>query len=160
MAILEIYRQGHPVLKKKSKAVKTITPTHVKLIRDMIETMRAAPGIGLAAPQVGVSERIIVVALEQDAICIINPAISKKSGKQTGNEACLSVPGFEAPVQRFEKITVKGMNIKGEKVSLDLDGYYAVVFQHEIDHLDGILYVDRVKDPSKITMIKKEDKSI
>ncbi|MCX5749907.1 MAG: peptide deformylase [Candidatus Saganbacteria bacterium] len=150
MAILNILVKGNPVLKKKAKAVKKVTLTHVRLMDDMVETMRIAPGIGLAAPQVGVSERIIVVELENELFRLANPKIVKKSGKQVCMEGCLSVPGLEGPVERYKKICVTGMDKGGKQVKIDAEGLLAVVFQHEIDHLDGMLFVERVKDPSLI----------
>ena len=150
MSILNILTKGSPVLKKKAASVKKVTPVHAKLMDDMVETMRQAPGIGLAAPQVGISERIIVVELENNLYCLANPKITKKSGKQVCMEGCLSVPGLEGPVQRAEKICVTGMDKRGHQVKVDAEGLLAVVFQHEIDHLDGILFVERVKDPSLI----------
>ncbi len=159
MAILEILTKGNPVLKKKSKSVAKITPKHHKLIRDMVETMIEAPGIGLAAPQVGILERIIVLIVDEKIICVINPKIVKKSGKQTCNEGCLSVPGLEAPVERYEKVTVKGLDKSGKPVSYEVEEIDAVVFQHEIDHLDGILFVDKVKDPSTIVVKKTDTKN-
>lgn len=150
MSILNILIKGNPVLKKKAKAVKKMTAAHAKLMDDMVETMRVAPGIGLAAPQVGISERIIVVELENDLYCLANPKITKKSGRQVCMEGCLSVPGLEGPVVRYDKICVTGMDKSGCQVKLDAEGLLSVVFQHEIDHLDGILFVERVKEPSLI----------
>jgi len=159
MAILNIYTQGHPILKKKAKAVSKVTPAHLKLIKGMIETMKAAPGIGLAAPQVGVSERIIVIDNEKQIVCLINPKIVSKSGKQTFIEGCLSVPGLEAPVERYASIRVKALDKTGKPVTIDAEGLFAVIIQHETDHLDGVLFIDRVKDPKeiKIKSAKKEE---
>lgn len=139
-----------PILKKKAKSVKRVTPEIVSLINDMIETMHAAPGVGLAAPQVGVSLRVIVVDIGQGPIAVVNPKIVKKSGQQTFMEGCLSVPGVEAPVERASKITVQGMDTSGKIVKTEAEGLLATVFQHEIDHLEGKVFVDRVKDPSTI----------
>lgn len=150
MAVLKIFTSGSPILKKKAKSVKKVTSSHIKLINDMIETMKNAPGVGLAAPQVGISERIIIADIGEGTFCLINPKITKKSGKQEFYEACLSVPGFEAPVERFKSVVVKALDKTGKPVSIDAEGFLAVVFQHEIDHLDGILFVDRVKDTSLI----------
>jgi len=150
MATLTILTKGNPILKKKAKAVKKVLPSHVKLMDEMVETMRQAPGIGLAAPQVGVSERIIVVEVENNLYCLANPKLVKKSGKQVCMEGCLSVPGLEGPVERYEKVCVTGMDRSGKQVKINAKDLLAVVFQHEIDHLDGILFVERVKDPSLI----------
>ncbi len=154
MSLRKIITKGNPVLKKKAKAVKKITKDHLTLIDDMFDTMIAAPGIGLAAPQIGVSERIIVIGLEENRLCLINPKIVKKSGKQVFREACLSVPGLDAPVERYEKVCVKALDRAGKPLTINADELFAVVLQHEIDHLDGILFVDRVTDPSLIEFKK------
>lgn len=152
MAKLKILTQGNPILKKKAKAVKKVTKDHQKLIDNMVETMIVAPGVGLAAPQVGVSERIIVVLVEGQLYCVINPKITKRSGKIACYEGCLSVPLVEAPVERFKSICVKGMDKSGKPVTINAEDLLSVVFQHEIDHLDGVLFIDRVKDPSLIRL--------
>ena len=150
MAKLTILTQGNPVLKKKAKAVSKITKEHAKLLSDMLETMKDAPGVGLAAPQVGVSERLIVVSIEDKTFLLVNPKIVKKEGRQVCIEGCLSVPGLEGPVERHKKICVKAQDKSGKHITIDAEGLLAVVFQHEIDHRDGILFVERVKDPSLI----------
>lgn len=160
MAKLKICVQGNPVLKKKAKSVKKVTPAHLKLMEDMLETMIAAPGIGLAAPQVGISERIIVVRVEDAVYCLVNPKIIKKSGKEVCYEGCLSVPGLEAPVERYGEVSVQALDKTGKPVTINADGLLAVVFQHEIDHLDGILFIEKVKDPSEIRIKTKEDENI
>ena len=152
MAILKILIQGNPVLKKRSRSVSRITRDHLELINDMVDTMKAAPGVGLAAPQVGQSVRIIVANAGEDLYCLINPKIAKKKGRQAIYEGCLSVPGLEAPIERAEKVTVKALDMKGKAVTIEAEGLLAVVFQHEIDHLDGILFIERVGDPSTIRL--------
>ncbi|MBU1026778.1 MAG: peptide deformylase [Candidatus Margulisbacteria bacterium] len=155
-----IVKFPNPVLKKKAKAVKKVTPKIIKLIDDMVETMHAAPGIGLAAPQVGVSLRVIVADIGAGEIAIVNPKIVKKSGKQTFTEGCLSLPGIEAPIERAEKVAVKGLDRDGKNVCIEAEGLLATVLQHEIDHLDGYVFVDRVSDPSLIkhVVFEKEKK--
>jgi peptide deformylase len=121
----------------------------------MLETMREANGVGLAAPQVGVTQRFFVAELPEDeeteqpaqTYILFNPEIVKGRGEQVGYEGCLSIPGYIGEVARQEQITVKGMNEKGRSVRHKLQGYLARVFQHEIDHLDGILYTDRLTNP-------------
>ncbi len=157
MAKLKIYVQGNPILKKKAKPVKKITKAHLKLLEDMYETMLAAPGIGLAAPQVGVSERLIVIKVGDQKFMLINPKIIKKSGKIVCTEGCLSVPGVEAPVERAKEIVVQAIDKTGKKVLINAEDLLAIVFQHEIDHLDGILFVEKVTDPSQIVIKKKEN---
>ncbi len=157
MTKLKILTDGHPILKKKAKAVAKLSKHHVKLMDDMLETMKAAPGIGLAAPQVGVPERIIVVSCMGQEHCLANPKMTKRAGRQVCNEGCLSVPGLEGPVERFANITVTGMDRSGKQVNIEAKDMLAVVFQHEMDHLDGILFTQRVKDPSLIIPTQKSD---
>ncbi|MEK7375919.1 MAG: peptide deformylase [Candidatus Margulisiibacteriota bacterium] len=150
MAVLTILTQGNPVLKKKSKAIGKILPEIKKLIDNMEDTMRAAPGVGLAAPQIGALKRVIVADIGEGLIALINPKILKRSGKCMFYEGCLSVPGVEGQVERSESIRVKGLDKNGKPFVVEAEGYLAVVLQHEIDHLEGILFVDRIKDPSRI----------
>jgi peptide deformylase len=146
----KILRFPNPILRKKAKAVKKVTAEIVRLIDDMIETMHAAPGVGLAAPQVGESVRVIVADVGEGPIALINPKILEKSGTQTFTEGCLCLPGVEAPVERASRVLVKGTGRSGKTVTLEARGLLATVFQHEIDHLDGLVFIDRVKDPSLI----------
>lgn len=157
MAKQKIITIGNPILKKKAKSVAKVTPEIKKLIKDMEETMRAAPGVGLAAPQIGEPVCVIVADIGKGLVAIINPKIVKKSGKISFIEGCLSVPGLEAPIQRFKNICVKGLDKTGSPKIIDAEDYLAVVLQHEIDHLNGILFVDRVTDPSLITKKEKVD---
>ena len=140
----------NPILKKKAKAVKRITPEITKLISDMFQTMRVAPGVGLAAPQVGVSLRVIVADVGDGPVVLVNPKIITKSGKQTFTEGCLSVPGVEAPVCRAKKIVVRGLDKCGKKIEMEAQDLLSTVIQHEIDHLDGKVFIDRVDDPGLI----------
>lgn len=160
MSKLKICVQGNPILKKKAKSVKKVLPHHLKLMEDMLETMIAAPGIGLAAPQVGISERIIVAKVDDLEYFLVNPRIVKKSGKEICYEGCLSVPGVEAPVERHKEVSVQALDKTGKPVTIDAGGLLAVVLQHEIDHLDGILFVERVSDPSEIRVKTKEDENL
>ena len=151
-----------PVLRRKAHKVEKIDPDIQKLIADMIETMRAAPGVGLAAPQVGISSRVIVVEFGDEEneearkklYTLINPEItSANEEKVSGIEGCLSVPGFLGEVNRNTKVTVRGLNRQGKPVKITAEGWLAHIFQHEIDHLDGILYPDRatrVWKPEKV----------
>jgi len=160
--IRKILRFPNPVLRKKAKAVRRVTPEIIKLINDMFATMQAAPGIGLAAPQIGESLRIIVANIGDEPIVLINPKIIAKEGKQTFTEGCLSLPGVEAPVERASQITVAGLDQSGKSVKFETKGLLATVLQHEIDHLDGYVFIDRVADPSLIKHVpfaqeKKEE---
>jgi peptide deformylase len=158
MAIREIVFVPDPVLRKKAKAVTKFDEKLQTLIDDMVETMREAPGVGLAAPQVGESQRVIVVEYlenEEDEeledtsdapkrlYTIVNPEITRKSTEvKLGTEGCLSVPGYNGEVERHLAITVKGQNRYGQPVTLKLKDWTARIFQHEIDHLNGVLFTD------------------
>jgi len=153
MAILNILRYPNPILKKKAKAIKKIDSKIKKLIADMEETMRAEPGVGLAAPQVGESIRLFVADIGEGIIVMINPKIVKRKGEQTFMEGCLCLPGLDAPVKRASYVKVKGMNLKGKIREVEAQGLLAQVFQHEIDHLDGKVFIDRVEDPTQIRTV-------
>ncbi len=148
--------QHRQVLRSKAKKVQRVTPKLVALARQMLETMRAANGIGLAAPQVGILQRLFVAELPEDeernlpreTYILFNPEIVKNFGEQVGYEGCLSIPGYVGQVARAEKVTIKGLDERGRPVRYKAEGYLARVFQHEIDHLDGILYTDRLTDPT------------
>lgn len=143
MAIRNIRTIGDEVLRKKCKEVKQITPRDIILIEDMKETMYKAQGVGLAAPQVGILKRIIVVDVGEGPTCLVNPEIISSSGSCVDLEGCLSVPGNQGEVERPEKITVRGLNENGEEVTIEAEDFFARAFCHEIDHLDGILYLDK-----------------
>ncbi|HEY9089232.1 MAG TPA: peptide deformylase [Anaerolineaceae bacterium] len=152
MALREIVFVPDPVLRRKAHKITTFDNDLQTLIDDMVETMRQAPGVGLAAPQVGVSTRLIVVEYGDDEdenapkklYIIANPEIVKASDEmENGAEACLSVPGLVGEVDRYEKILVKGYNRRGQPVKIKAEGWLARIFQHEIDHLDGVLFTDR-----------------
>lgn len=147
--VLEIRKYPDPVLTKKAEKVEKIDQELQKLIDNMIETMYAAPGVGLAAPQVGRSIRLIVfdpsVRNEEGKLTVlINPEIIDKDGEAIMKEGCLSVPGLEAEIKRAENIKVTGLDKNGNAVNIDAKDFLARVIQHEIDHLDGILLLDRI----------------
>lgn len=146
MAILEIVKDPAPVLRKVAKPVTKVNASIRKLLDDMAETMYDAPGVGLAAPQVGVSKRVIVIDPhdeETGLIQLVNPEIVAKEGWVQGTEGCLSIPGYVGDVYRYEKIKVVALDRMGRKVYMDAEGWLARIFQHEIDHLDGVLYTDK-----------------
>lgn len=167
MAVLKILTYPEKSLSQKSVKVDTIDKETEKLIKDMGETMFDAPGVGLAAPQVGVNKRIIIYdsnaqaskdddGSTQEFTALINPEIIKASGTIVSeNEACLSVLDYSADVKRYEKVTVKALDIEGRQIQFDATDTLAVILQHEIDHLDGILYIDRIS-VLKRTMYKKK----
>ena len=145
MAILEIRKAGDSVLKKQSEEVTKIDRTIKKLLSDMSETLYHADGVGLAAPQVGVSLRVVVIDVGEGLIELINPVIVEKSELVTDTEGCLSVPGVYGEVERYNHVTVEALDRHGKKVQLNGSGLLARAFQHEIDHLNGILFIELAK---------------
>jgi peptide deformylase len=155
MALLEIIKNPHPTLRRKAHKVEVFDKDFQTLASNMIETMRDAPGVGLAATQVGESLRLIVVEFAEEndegeeispkrLYVVANPEIAVTSEETvTGTEACLSVPGLAGEVERFVEITVKGKNRRGQAIKIEAKGWLARIFQHEIDHLNGVLYIDR-----------------
>ena len=166
MALLDIILEGDPRLRQKSTKVRTVDDALRALAADMRQTMLDAPGVGLAAPQVGVNRRLFVAHVpaefEEDDepefdVALVNPEIVKGHGRVLGIEGCLSIPGWIGEVPRYETITVKGMDLNNRDVRLKLRGYVARVVQHEIDHLDGILFTDRIEDPSTFRRVEEDD---
>ena len=145
MAKLQIRKVGDEVLRKACRLVEAITPRVLTLLDDMIETMRAANGVGLAGPQVGILRRIAVVEVEEGEIYeLINPKIIAVAGEQEGAEGCLSVPGRYGLVKRPRHVTVRATNRLGEEYEITAHDFLARALCHEIDHLDGTLYIDKV----------------
>ena len=158
-----ILRLGDSILSEPARAVETITPEIETLIDDMIETMYAAPGIGLAAPQVGVSLKIFVIDLslgkDPDGLhTMINPQFLEREGMQLEEEGCLSIPGFTATVARPSRVLVEGLNRHGEKYRLEGTGLLARALQHEVDHLNSCLFVDRLRGISRDLILRKVKK--
>lgn len=144
MGIRLIRRENDPILREKCFAVKKITPEVLCLIDDMVETMYNAEGIGLAAPQVGISKSLVVIgANEEGHLELINPKIVSAFGEDIAVEGCLSFPGLYGEVSRFSQVTVHALKRDGEDISINAEGLLARVLQHEIDHLNGVLFVDR-----------------
>lgn len=141
--VLDIHKEGDPVLRKRAKAVPEITRGIRRLLDDMLATMCAADGVGLAAPQVGVSKRIIVVDVGDGPVELVNPEITGAEGEQVGSEGCLSLPLLIGEVARAKRVSVTGLNRKGQRIWLEGEDLFARVLQHEIDHLEGILFIDR-----------------
>lgn len=147
MASLSIRQFGDPVLREKARPVEKITDLHRRLVDDMVTTMREAPGVGLAAPQVGVLERIFVYEVEETKGALFNPVIVARSEAMAEDEeGCLSLPGLLYPVDRHVEVRVEGLDERGRPVVLEGRDLLARVFQHEIDHLDGVLFVDRLPE--------------
>jgi peptide deformylase len=147
LAILPIRTFGDPVLRTRANEVGKLRDEHKRLIKDMIDTMRDAPGVGLAAPQVGVLERIFVWEVEEEHGAVVDPVIVDRSQKMDEDEeGCLSLPGIVFPVVRNAHVTIEGLDEHGDPVRIEADDLLARVFQHEIDHLDGVLFPDRLPD--------------
>ena len=145
MALRTIRVEGDPVLTKISRPVDKMTPRIHDLITDMLDTMYEAMGVGLAAPQVGILKRIVVIDVGDGPIILINPEIIEKSGEQTGDEGCLSVPGMAGQVTRPDHVKVKALNEDMEEVVYEGEGLLARAFCHELDHLDGHMYTELVE---------------
>ena len=158
MTIIPICVFPNPILKQKSKRVRSIDSSIKRLIDNMIETMRAAPGVGLAAPQIGTPLRVIVIGLpEEETIAIINPEVVHCTGERLMNEGCLSVPGYFGEVKRAESITIKGLDQNGKKIRIKADGLLAQALEHEIDHINGTLYIDHLESMDKLHKIDPEE---
>ena len=159
--IRRIVVEPEPILRKVAKKVSDLElkmPLTQQLIDDMLETMHAAPGIGLAAPQVGIGKRIIVVHVGEDGgpYAVINPVLEDFEGEAVALEGCLSIPGIIGDVKRAEKCTVTGLDRKGRKFRLEADGLIARCFQHEVDHLDGVLITDKAENVREAVPVEAE----
>ena len=156
MAVLSVRKYGDPVLRRRAKPVEAVTPEIRRTIADMIDTMYDEVGLGLAAPQVGISLRLMVVGDEdgREARALINPVIAEQGGEIVAEEGCLSIPGVFAPVRRAEWVRLEAQDEQGHPVSITARGLRARVFQHEMDHLDGVLFIDRL-DPVTRDRIKR-----
>ena len=160
MAVLKICTFPNPVLKQKSRPIPKIDPKVLQLVQDMAETMYSAPGVGLAAPQVGHSLRVAVIDVTpadqpKNLLVLINPEIVAAEGECTWDEGCLSVPDCNEEVKRSKKVVVRYQNLQGESAEITGEELLAIALQHEIDHLDGILFIDRLS-PLKRRLIKKK----
>jgi len=157
MAILSVLTLPEPILRRKSKRVRTIDGSVRKLAEDMIETMHAASGVGLAAPQVGVSLRVIVIGLpEEEDFVLINPEVVRRSGERLVTEGCLSVPGYYGEIKRAQRVTVKGKDLSGKEVRIKAEELLAQALEHEIDHINGVLYIDHLESNEKLHRIEPE----
>ena len=157
MAIRKIRTMGDKILTKKCRQVEEVTPRIRQLVEDMLDTMYDACGVGLAAPQVGVLKRIVVIDVGEGPLILINPEILEASGEQTGEEGCLSVPGKSGQVTRPDYVKVKALNEDMEEIELEGTGLLARAFCHEIDHLDGKMYVDLVEGELHDVSYDEED---
>ena len=158
MAIIPVRVFPDSILRQKSKRVRTIDNSIHKLIGDMIETMHSAGGVGLAAPQLGTPLRVIVIGMpEQEDIVLINPKIVRRSGERLVDEGCLSVPGYIGEIKRAELVRVKGRDQKGREIRIKANELLAQVLEHEMDHLNGVLYVDHLESMDKLRKIEPEE---
>ncbi|MFY9214146.1 MAG: peptide deformylase [Tissierellaceae bacterium] len=157
MALRRIRLEGDPILRKKSRPIDEINDRIQVLLDDMVETMRDAEGVGLAAPQVGVLRRAVVIDVGEGPIKIINPEIIDEEGTKIDIEGCLSVPNKAGKVERPERVKIKYINEDGEEVILEGEGLLAKAICHEIDHLDGILYTDKVIEYVDLTAEEDEE---
>ena len=158
MAILPILTVPDPVLRQKSKRVRTIDGSIQRLIENMRETMHAVPGrVGLAAPQVGVPLRVIVIGIpEEEDIVLINPKIVRRKGERLVPEGCLSIPGYFGEIKRAESVRVKGRDPSGKEIRIKADELLAQALEHEIDHLNGVLYIDHLESVDKLQKIEPD----
>jgi len=159
MAVCTIRTAPDPVLRRKAKRVGVIDGSMQKLIDDMLETMHAVPGrVGLAAPQIGVPLRVIVIGIpEEDDIVLINPEIVRRSGERQVNEGCLSIPGYNGDLKRSETVTVKGKDRNGKDIRIKAQDLLAQALEHEMDHLNGTLYIDRLESPDLLRKNEPEE---
>jgi len=158
MALRKIITAENPILRQKAKKVHRFDPSLQKLVDDMFETMHDANGVGLAAPQIGMSIRVFVAEYEDRKTVIFNPEIVKAEGEAVGTEGCLSIPGYAGDnIRRAVKVVVKGQDVRGKSIRVNAEGWFARILQHEIDHLDGILFTDRLDQPEDLRELLAED---
>jgi peptide deformylase len=161
MAVIPIRTVPDPVLRQKAKRVKSIDKAIEKLVADMRETVMAANGVGLAAPQVGVSLRVFVLRIPKkdernEEYCLINPEVVRRKGERVLKEGCLSIPGYIGEITRSEQVRVRGTDPSGKEVKLRAEGLLAQAIEHEIDHLNGVLYVDHLESQDKLQKVEPE----
>lgn len=159
MTVLPIKHLPEPVLRQKARRVGTIDASIKKLVADMQETLHDDPGrVGLAAPQIGVSLRVVVIGMpDEEDMILINPEIIKKKGERTVSEGCLSIPGYMGKLTRAETVTAKWLNLNGKEERVKADGLLAQALEHEIDHLNGWLYIDHMEDTESLYKIEADD---
>ena len=157
MTIVPIRTLPDPILRQKARRVKSIDKSIDRLIDDMVETMHSASGVGLAAPQVGIPLRVIVIGIpEEEELALINPQMMRRTGQRLVNEGCLSIPGYFAQVQRAEVVRVKGLDRTGKEIRIRADDLLAQALEHEIDHLNGVLYVDYLENMDELHPVEPD----
>ena len=158
MSVAPIRVLPDPVLRQKAKRVRAVDSSIKKLVENMRETMHSRGGVGLAAPQIGVPLRIIVIRIpDEEDIALINPEVVRRKGERPVSEGCLSVPGYFGEIKRAESVTVKGLDLNGQKIRIRATELLAEVLEHEIDHLNGVLYIDRLESMDKLRKIEPEE---
>jgi peptide deformylase len=158
MAVRKIITTENPILRRKAKKVHRFDPSLQKLVDDMFETMHVAGGVGLAAPQIAQSIRVFVAEYEGNKVALFNPEIVKAEGEELGVEGCLSIPGYVGEnIRRATKVVVKGQDTRGKTIRITGEGWFARILQHEIDHLDGVLFLDRLDRPEDLREVTEED---
>jgi peptide deformylase len=151
MALRKIITSENPILRQKAKKVHRFDPSLQKLVDDMFETMHDANGVGLAAPQIAMSIRVFVAEYEDRKVALFNPEIVKAEGEVLGTEGCLSIPGYAGDnIRRALKVVVKGQDVRGKSIRINAEGWFARILQHEIDHLNGVLFTDRLDRPEDL----------
>jgi len=157
MTVLNLHYHPDPVLRQKARRLGIIDGSTQKLVEDMLETMHHADGVGLAAPQVGLSLRLAVIQIPgQEPLVLINPEVVKRKGDRDVGEACLSVPGYHAQLKRSIQVVVKALNREGKPFRIKGEELLAQVLEHEIDHLNGVLYIDRLESPDMLKKVEEE----
>ncbi len=161
MAVLPLRVVPDPVLRQKAKRIRNIDNSIQRLIDDMIETMHASSGVGLAAPQVGAFLRVVVIEIPEDELrVLINPEVVKRTGERLMEEGCLSVPGYIGEIKRSVSVTAKGRDRQGKEIRLKATGLLAQALEHEIDHLNGTLYIDHLESPDKLYPIEAAEQGM
>ncbi len=156
MAVRPILSHPDPLLRQTSKRVRNVDQAIRELIDDMIDTMHESQGVGLAAPQIGVLLRVIVIHLpDEEVLALVNPEIVKRSGERVVEEGCLCVPGYRGEIKRSEKVTAKGLDRWGKEVRVKGEGLLAQALEHETDHLKGMLYIDHLESPDKLYRLEE-----
>jgi len=166
MAVRKVITTENPVLRQKAKKVHHFDPSLQRLVDDMFETMHAARGVGLAGPQIAQSIRIFVAEYEEPEtgahhkVAVFNPEIVKAEGEELGSEGCLSIPGYVGDnIRRATRILVKGQDVRGKQMRVPAEGWFARILQHEIDHLDGVLFLDRLDRPEDLREVGEEEEA-
>ncbi len=151
MSVLPLHHHPDPVLRRRAQPVRQIDASVRRLVADMVDTLRHNAGVGLAAPQVGVSLRVAVLEMpEEPVLVLINPTMVKRRGEYQVEEGCLSYPGYRGEITRAQKVVVKALNLEGEEVRVKAEGLVAQALEHELDHLNGVLYIDHLESQDKL----------